>query len=282
MDSFTFVTLSYNQQDYIIEHLESIKRIVKCYASKISIDFILADDASNDQTVRIAKEWLYSNDGLFRNSSVLENSKNLGVVRNFLNALNCVQTEHFKYLAADDKFLCADIFSLYDDIGNNLIITPITPFGNINSKAIKYFKKNFCLIRSTKSSAKMRSLLQYENFLPTPGVFIPGEFFHDPNFREFLLQFHNVEDYPMFCYFLDEYKCGIKVLDTCYVAYRVGTGISTNKQNEKRKAYEKELRILHKIINVNPYKYPIYINPYNYYFKIVKELSWLRYKKKYS
>lgn len=282
LDSFTFITLSYNQQKYIVEHLESIRQVAKSYGKGIKIDYILADDCSKDETILIVKGWLDKNSSLFRNIFILDRNQNVGIVRNVIDVVGHVKTRHFKILAADDRFVCKDLFSLYDDIADNLIVTPVNPvdiIGNREPNAAKSMEKSFNLIRLLRTPRRIERMLRCENFLPAPGIFIPGDFFRDNKFQEFLLRFHNIEDYPMFYYFLSHDKCGVKILNECYVDYRVGSGISTSKDMEKAKEFHTELRELYKMMDIRLYKYPKYINPYKYYFKIARIIANLIYSK---
>lgn len=282
MNTFTFVSLSYNHQYFIIEHLESIKQLIVQYGNKIEVDYILADDCSTDKTLEIASNWLDNNRELFRHVLVLDKTQNVGVVRNMLDAVKHVKTKEFKFLAGDDKFRDKNIFSLYENMNNQLIITPVNPFGDIDEKIVKNTRTTFCLIYSLNTASKIRKMIKCENFLPAPGVFIPGDFFRDNKFQSFLLQFRNIDDYPMFYYFLNVKKCGVRVLDMYYVDYRVGSGISTSKDNKKRKVFCDELKELHKIIDIKLYKYPKYLNPYKYYFKIARAIAGIRYRGKYN
>ena len=238
LETFTFVTLSYNQQDYIIEHLESIKQVIKHYGDKIRIDYILADDCSSDKTVEKVRNWLTINKGLFNDIIILNRSKNTGVVRNMLDAVKHVKTEHYKLLAGDDKFMCKDVFSLYDNLENKLIITPVIPFGDVSNKKVKDIKKSFCLICLLKTTSKVSKMIKCENFLPAPGIFISGSWLRESDFQKFLLQFRDIEDYPMFYYLLNIKKCEIKILYTSYIEYRIGSGVSTSKDNNKKKKFK--------------------------------------------
>ena len=197
-----------------------------------------------------------------------------------LDAVKHVKTIEFKLLAGDDRFRCEDIFSVYDNIDDALIITPVQPFGNVNQKIIENMKKNFYLIRSLKTAPRLSKMIKYENFLPAPGTFIPGNWFRDDAFQKFLLQFRNIEDYPMFYYFLNMKKCEIKILDMCYVDYRRGSGVSTSASEEKKKKFEEEIKKMHELMDIKLYKYPKYINPYKYYFKIARAFAYMKYGKR--
>ena len=57
--SFAFLVLCHNQEDYIIEHLESIKYLSLKYGDNIDIDIIINDDFSNDSSPKLIKTIYY-------------------------------------------------------------------------------------------------------------------------------------------------------------------------------------------------------------------------------
>ena len=48
---FTFAVITYNQEMYVIEQLESIKYQVNMFGKDYITNFLLCDDASTDRTV---------------------------------------------------------------------------------------------------------------------------------------------------------------------------------------------------------------------------------------
>lgn len=76
----TVVMATYNGEKYIIEQLESIKN-----QSCIPDEVIIRDDCSNDNTVKIIKEFIETNN-LNENWKVTINERNLGYADNFRTA----------------------------------------------------------------------------------------------------------------------------------------------------------------------------------------------------
>ena len=58
---FTFISITYNHEKYIIEHLESIKYQILQYGKNEKVCFILSDDCSTDNTLLITQQWLKIN-----------------------------------------------------------------------------------------------------------------------------------------------------------------------------------------------------------------------------
>ena len=64
---FTFGVLMYNQFNFIIETLESIKYQIKQYGNNGQINIIFIDDFSIDGTIDIVEKWLQINSDIFEN-----------------------------------------------------------------------------------------------------------------------------------------------------------------------------------------------------------------------
>ncbi|MBQ5687561.1 MAG: glycosyltransferase, partial [Ruminococcus sp.] len=137
MKEFSFICISYNQQKEIVEHLESIRQLVERFGGNTENDLIVADDGSADGTAAVAREWIGRNRGLFRRAEVLPETANMGTVRNIYRAIDSCRTENFKILAGDDKYNLCDIYALYDSLGDDIVITPVLPFGNFGSMGKK-------------------------------------------------------------------------------------------------------------------------------------------------
>lgn len=114
--SFSFLVLAYNHEDYILEHLESIKFLIKSYGEDIDIDIIINDDKSTDKTVEMIEGWLFHNDYLFNSVTKLFNKKNIGTCHSIVNMLSYVSTDYAKLTAGDDVYSYENIFSLADSL----------------------------------------------------------------------------------------------------------------------------------------------------------------------
>ena len=62
---FTFLTITYNQENLIIEHLEGIKYQIENHGKNHRFKYILGDDCSTDSTVKLVEEWIKLNSKLF-------------------------------------------------------------------------------------------------------------------------------------------------------------------------------------------------------------------------
>ena len=79
MRNYVFGILAYNQEQYIVETLESIKFQKIQYGADLEVSLIITDDASKDQTVAVANAWIAKNREYFSNVHVIANEKNQGI-----------------------------------------------------------------------------------------------------------------------------------------------------------------------------------------------------------
>lgn len=110
----SYVVISYNQQEYIVDAIESALS-----QSYDNIEFIISDDASKDGTVEKIKEVISK---YKRNIILSVNETNKGLVGNFNHALSLCSGEIIVVAAGDDISLLdrversVEVFSKYHDV----------------------------------------------------------------------------------------------------------------------------------------------------------------------
>lgn len=270
MKEFTFIVITYNQEQYVTEHLESIKYLVKTYGAGMDIDIVVADDKSRDRTVEVVRAWLRENRELFRNVLVIDREENVGTIRNIQTAIEATKTEQFKFLAGDDKYNGANIFELQKK--DTMVITPVEPFGEPQEKDLAIFREYYRLILRHNSKEKLAALLQYASVVPAPGVFLDSNFYRQEGLWKFLEQFRLIEDYPTWSYLLHnkEIQLNVEVLTEPYIYYRMSSGVSTG---NKSSVFEKEEEKVIKVLRVKTKRYPKYINIYKYIYLLKRLLA---------
>lgn len=111
IESFAFCVLSYNHEQYIIEHLESIKFLIETYGAGIRFQLILNDDCSIDNTVYLVDNWLDDNKYLFAKVVRLFNHANLGTCQSVANIIDALECDYWKLTAGDDVYSCENMFN---------------------------------------------------------------------------------------------------------------------------------------------------------------------------
>lgn len=246
-----FLTMTYNHEKYIIQHLESVRYLVVEYSEE-PCSLLIFDDASSDKTVDYAARWIEEHRELFEYAEVVTSETNCGVVSNYLRMLSRVQDSHFKCLAGDDLYGPENIFSLWHSSSHDLIETPVlyfddgvTPFTSIKKRS------NYCyryLIKASTLRAARKKLRSGESFA-APGVFISKSIARDAGLNSYLRHWRNIEDLPEWHYLIN---CQEKDVDyVCvlypYILYRVGSGISTSSLHSKNAEFLNEEIELRKI-----------------------------------
>jgi glycosyltransferase involved in cell wall biosynthesis len=92
----TVICLCYNQEDYVVESLNSV--LNQSYGF---IELIIVDDLSTDNSKKTILNWLKKNPKI----QFISNESNLGITKSFNKALGFAKGEYIIDLAADDVLL---------------------------------------------------------------------------------------------------------------------------------------------------------------------------------
>lgn len=270
MQEFTFGMLTYNQADYVFEHLESIKYQILNYGNDVKAYFVLSDDASKDNTVKYVKMWLDENKELFAGIKIVSKTINEGIVQNFLTLLKNINTSHYKILAGDDLYYKNNVFELVKQGG--FIISPTIYFdGNHIICGKKRDRHQILLLQQVKGNLKdyLVKRLKYSNCIDAPGAFVNHDFIDQGLFDE-LQNYQWIEDVPMWNYLVNIEGLDVKIIQEPYILYRSEVGISKNKNHSARSRFEGDVRKIEKTIYVDKTKYPKIINPHSYRYTLEK------------
>ena len=122
---YSFVVTTYNQQNTIVETLESIKYQVEKYGTDFKVQLIIGDDGSTDKNVEVIKKWLIQNKHYFTEVVTIFEDNNYGMCHNFCSTLEKVRGRHFKEISGDDILPENNIFSVMDKLDDCDIVTGI-------------------------------------------------------------------------------------------------------------------------------------------------------------
>lgn len=219
---FCFVTLTFNHQDYIIEHLESIKFLVFHYGQNTLIDLVIADDGSKDQTLNLVHFWLIHNKSLFQNVTIIGDGVNRGTCHNYTETWSHIKTPYFKVLAGDDVYsnenLIDDLFS----ISPQEFIQGL-PLYLINGQIGISWREIFHLFANKwiyKSSSFLKRLTEI-NLINTPALAYSRTFLENPLIFDFIRNHQVVEDFAFMAKIAELYpQSQIRYVNKVYVYYR--------------------------------------------------------------
>ena len=181
MKDFIFGVFCYNQENYIIENLESIKYQIVNHGKDINCSIVIGDDCSKDRTLKYIKLWLYENKNVFSHIKIIDSPSNKGVVGNYISLLKNIDTNNFKILAGDDLYYKNNIFSVLGD--ENIVISPMLRFHE--KKVIReqrYNLKKFMVISDKQKY--ITNELKFNNCLESPGVFLDKRLFDEALYTE--------------------------------------------------------------------------------------------------
>ncbi|HPJ82179.1 MAG TPA: glycosyltransferase [Saccharofermentans sp.] len=263
---FTFAVMTYKHERFLVEHLESIKYQILSFGNGNNHTLLISDDNSDDRTVELADKWIEQNRKLFRETKVVKNSSNMGIVNNYLKTAQEIPTEHFKILAGDDIYYKNNIYEVLEDY--DVVFTPTIAFDQEIIRDEIYREHRLCLKYS--NTTKFRKYLKYENLIAAPGAFIKLDILRDSEFRRFLSRYHWIEDLPMWYYlFFKMRNISYRFETRPYILYRRNVGISSKQNGARYKEYTLERERLFEEFGMKLSMFPKFINPYKYYWKLL-------------
>ena len=252
--TFTFGVFCYNQEKYIIEHLESIKYQIENYAEDIDVSLVVGDDASKDATIKYIKIWLEDNKKIFKYITFTDYSVNKGVVGNYVSLLKEINTDDYKILAGDDLYFKNNIFIAQRKA--DLVLTPVVEF---NENIVHKKHSDLKLIAINKDKRKCISkMIKYETFIEAPGVFLKKSLIDNGVYKVWG-KYKWIEDVPLWNYLFNKDNITVAVHGIPLIMYRGDSGISYNSVHEKRKEFVIEEERIFKEICVyrNNYLYSL-------------------------
>lgn len=220
MKLVSIVVITYNSSSTLLETLNSIEA-----QSYPSIELIVSDDCSKDNTLDIAERWAQEHGARFADVQILRSSTNTGVTKNCNRGLSACNGEYVQLIAGDDLLLpnaVEEKYAFSEANGLNFFDCKVEPFGEdpIAVKEKKDWLERAYRIVNSGYKTQVEAIL-VDNFNPAPG----GSFFRVEwlkRFGGFDERYPMMEDYP----FVFHYIMGgneIVLLDKVLMRYRVSS-----------------------------------------------------------
>lgn len=283
MKKFTFGILTYNQENYILETLESIKFQKVQYGADIDVSLIITDDASKDRTVEVINTWIEKNRAYFANVDVIANQQNKGTVANFCTILHKVAQEGLKVIAGDDLIAHENLFAEYEDLNDKKLKTYFRV--ELCEGKISYREKYLIefYYHKTHGSGSAYNLKHFRKgrYLHTPSTIYTKQLFVNAGCEKNLEGYRLFEDDPMWYSMIkNEKNLEIEFVPQGMVLYRmhnqsvsnVPNPIFRNDQKRLREQYLAETKGFEKLyllIRMHASKLPMYLNLSLYIDKLV-------------
>lgn len=287
---FTFAVITYNQQDVVLETLESIKYQIENFSFGLDIQLVIADDGSIDNTVEVIQYWISKNDQLFKIINISKSKENIGISGNYVKAINLIKGSNYKVIAGDDVFSKNNIFETEKKLEkNDFCITSVLFFNNYKIIINKEKYQNVFLFFDMAYS-KIKKLYEFTFPFYIQGVFHKIELL-DKRTLNYIQKFKMVEDHPEL-YFITQNNDSLNFSfsTTPYILYRESESAITKSHtishnilyNDIKKLYKmsmkKERNIFLKYIiwcsyvsfqNSKIHYIIKFINPFSYYKKFL-------------
>ena len=224
---FSVSLITYNQEEYIAQTIESIVNQKHDYPYEL----IIGDDASHDRTPEIIREYAEKYPDIIK---LIFNQSNMGILKNFSNVLSHCKGKYIMECAGDDWWLPGKVQKQISFMEEN------SDVGMCYGKVQAY--------KSGRKSAEFEGikretfdeLLYKGNIIPAVTVCYKRELYENyvkeikPETQNWLM-----EDYPMWLYMSHESK--IRFLNEKFACYRIlPCSASHNTNNiEKALAFQK-------------------------------------------
>lgn len=191
---FTFLSITYNHEKFIYQHLESIRFQIINYGIENDFQLIISDDFSTDETINHINKWLEVNGYLFKSIKILKGEANVGLCKNYVKGIGSIDGEYFKALAGDDLYARECIFDAIDLLEKyDMVTTPVAEF--IDNRLFsdnKIYSRIFSMYKFAYTPYKR--IRKYNIQAPmTPGVFIKKDLL-TPEVLDFIVNYKFIED----------------------------------------------------------------------------------------
>lgn len=283
MKKFTFGILSYNQENYILETLESIKYQKMEYGKEIEVSLIITDDASKDRTVEVIQKWISENREYFAEIDLIANQQNKGTVANFCTILNKVDVKDgLKVIAGDDLIAHRNLFTEVEKLDGKKLRTYFRVElceGKISYRE-KYLIEFYYHKMQKRSRAYNLKHFKRGRYLHTPSTLYNKELFLAADCEKNIEGYRLFEDDPMWYSMIkNEKDLDIEFGDQGIVLYRmhnqsvsnVPNPIFRNDLNRFREQLLSETTGIEKLylqLRMRTGKLPMYLNPVLYIEKL--------------
>lgn len=303
MNTFVFGILTYNQENYVLETLESIKYQKIHYGSDIHVSLIITDDASKDRTVELVRQWCNKNRALFDKIDLIVNEKNKGTVANFKTILRKVNHENLKIIAGDDLIGHRNLFEEYKTLDDKKLKTYVRVElceGRV------YYREKFLIdfyYHKKYGTGRNYNIKTFRKgkFIHTPSTLYTKQLFVNTECENSLEGYQLFEDDPMWYSMIkNEKDLKIEFVEQGMVLYRVHrqsvsnvpNPIFANDMKKMREQYLQDTKGMERWylwIRMKTSKWPMCMNPGLYMDKLMnmkrqsvckKDPDYLKFKEK--
>lgn len=230
-ERITVITLSYNNLEFYRDCLESV--LQQDYEN---IEWILCDDASDDfekYAVRI-EDMLDEHSQKLQSVNIVHNEHNLGIIKNYRQAIDMAKGKYIFYLAIDDQFydehVLSDVVHYFQETGKD-ICTGYLEVISVTGETTGIVHPSVATVKLLKNKEQEKLLSRFMRVCLIAGANTP--------FRKSIVDkcgfvpegYVCIEDWPRYLYYL-EGGVSFGFIDKKLIKYRKG-GVTTNILDEQ-------------------------------------------------
>lgn len=225
---FTFISLTYNHEKFIIMHLESIKYQIQNYFKGIQIALIIADDGSADGTVRLCEQWLRKNQGMFHEYMILHDGVNRGTCGNMLRAFDNLKSNLYFLLAGDDIYSYGNLKAAIHYLEKYDIVSSPCPAFFKDKDGEYVIDTDYSHYKTSIACAQCLPILRRAFTVSGCLLEAPPTVFRrkllEKDVAAFVSDFKLIEDQPLMYGLFKKNRLKMAYLSWAYVMYRVNEG----------------------------------------------------------
>lgn len=215
--------IAYNSEKTILQTLESINE--QTYDHN-HIELIIADDCSQDNTLKLARDWADNVASKKLAIKIIEGNSNEGVVKNCNKAWKICSGEWIKTIAADDILHKDCVQDNVDFIRENKdALVVFSKMQIIGSEQVVPQSDN--LIFNKIDHIYQSRILLFLNEVPAPTSFMSNILLERLNYAD--EEVRNIEDFYLWLKIVKN-NIPLYFLDKVTVYYRVGSGVSSSNE----------------------------------------------------
>ena len=231
MMDITFVVLTYNQEELVIESLESIKYQVKNYLIEKKVQLIISDDCSADNTVINVQKWLKKNQNLFERVDLVTSIQHKGTCCNVASAYRLIAADRFVSLAADDLLSNIDIFSILCKYSKTDLVACVPDYFSENKMLRDEEKYRIAMIPCFFSEKQFVESSRRDSAIINGGFY--GRELLDEDVLTFIEKFRLLDDQARYFYMISNNdRIGYDFCNEPILMYRVSEQQVTNKKGK--------------------------------------------------
>lgn len=284
----TIVALCYNQKDYVLETLESIRGQIH-----FNIQLIIIDNASKDGSQQKIENWVATSG--MENVVFFPEATNLGVCGALNKALTLSHGKYYQFISCDD-ILLADKISKQVHVFENLPESVSFIYGNFsyideNSKILNrpsHFSHNGWINNSDLPSGRIKNALINNYFISAPSVLYRtycvnsiGGYDESIPFEDFQMNLRLLDKYS--CTGMIDVLCLYRVLSTSFYNTTSGANVEKNHLHTMKyvygeNSYQNWVIVLRYILSKNSFKFKFF--KYVIFYLLKKATD--SYKKEYG